>query len=66
MFGLVCFSLSKTVASDSLLMPPVALAVDVVLEVVTMELPELDMQVRGRCFTELLGLIVLRPRNFIA
>jgi hypothetical protein len=56
------------VASDSFdTAPPEELMLDVeLLPVVTIELPELDMHVLCRCFTELLGLIVFKPRNLIA
>lgn len=59
-----------TVMSVSELVVPAELMLDAVdvelLAVVTMELPELDIPGLCLCFTELLGLIVLRPRNLIA
>lgn len=62
-------SVSKMVSSDSAadVVPAIELAFEVeLLVVVTNELPELDKHAFGRCLTELFGLIVLRPLNFIA
>lgn len=49
---------------------PVAIVEEIfeaeLLAVVITELPELDTQVRWRCLTELLGLMVFKPLNLIA
>lgn len=63
-------SVSKTVISDSpepVVPDELMFDTEPEVEAVIVELPELDIPARGVfCFTELLGLIVLSPRNFIA
>lgn len=67
MLDLSLGSTSKTVESDSFRLVMVELTVEAVLLPVVMELAELDRHVFwGRCFTELLGLMVLSPRNLMA
>lgn len=59
-------SFSYKVLSDSVPIPEVDMFDAELLPVVTMELPEMDTQAFWRCFTELLGDMVFKPRNLIA
>lgn len=59
-------SFSYKVLSDSVPIPEVDMFEAELLPVVTIELPDIDTQAFCRCFTELLGDMVFKPRNLIA